>query len=117
MEIKQSTCNYCSIACNMDFHVEDNHIERVTPTKDYPVNHGFCCVKGLNLDKQNTLFKNPKTPLMKDEQGKWQSISWDEAFKALQHVLKGFKRSMERKVSLFLVQDNCLLRKWHFLDI
>ena len=63
MKIIRSTCNYCSIACNFDFHVEDNgFIMRVEPTVDYPVNQGFCCVKGLNLDKQNTKFENPVLP-------------------------------------------------------
>ena len=49
MEVIRSTCNYCSIACNLDFHVEDDEIKKVVPTKDYPVNEGFCCTKGLNL--------------------------------------------------------------------
>ena len=70
MKVIRSTCNYCSIACNLDFHVEDNgFIKRVVPTVDYPVNKGFCCVKGLNLDKQNTEHENPVLPLVKDENG------------------------------------------------
>ena len=56
MKVIRSTCNYCSIACNLDFHVEDGEIKKVVPTVDYPVNAGFCCTKGLNLDKQNTKF-------------------------------------------------------------
>ena len=82
MKIIRSTCNYCSIACNFDFHVEDNgFIMRVEPTVDYPVNQGFCCVKGLNLDKQNTKFENPVLPLLRDKDGKMQQISWQDAFK------------------------------------
>ena len=48
----QSTCNLCALACNLDFYVENGKIEKVSPTVDYPVNQGFCCIKGLNLDKQ-----------------------------------------------------------------
>lgn len=52
MKVVRSTCNYCSIACNFDFHVnEDNVIEKVIPAQDYPTNKGLCCIKGLNLDK------------------------------------------------------------------
>ena len=70
MKVIRSTCNYCSIACNLDFHVEDNgFIKRVVPTLDYPVNKGFCCVKGLNLDKQNTEHENPVLPLVRDKNG------------------------------------------------
>lgn len=43
----QSTCNICSIGCNMDFYVENNKITKVSPTKDYTVNKGLCCIKGL----------------------------------------------------------------------
>ena len=81
MEVIRSTCNYCSIACNLDFHVEDDEIKKVVPTKDYPVNEGFCCTKGLNLDKQNTKVHNPVLPLMRGEDGLMKQISWDEAFK------------------------------------
>ena len=81
MKVIRSTCNYCSIACNLDFHVEDNgFIKRVVPTVDYPVNKGFCCVKGLNLDKQNTEHENPVLPLVKDENGELKQIQWQEAF-------------------------------------
>ncbi len=81
MKVIRSTCNYCSIACNLDFHVEDDGlIKRVVPTVDYPVNKGFCCVKGLNLDKQNTEHENPVLPLVKDENGELKQIQWQEAF-------------------------------------
>ena len=46
----QSTCNYCALACNLDFYTEDGKIKRVVPTPHYPVNKGFSCIKGLNLD-------------------------------------------------------------------
>jgi assimilatory nitrate reductase catalytic subunit len=65
----QSTCNLCALACNIDFHVENGKIEKVSPTVDYPVNQGFCCIKGLNLDKQQTKIKARKTPLLRDENG------------------------------------------------
>ena len=51
MKKVQSTCNYCALDCNLDFYVEDEKIVRVLPTKGYPVNDGFCCIKGLSLDK------------------------------------------------------------------
>ncbi|MEG2291524.1 MAG: molybdopterin-dependent oxidoreductase [Clostridium sp.] len=81
MEVKQSTCNYCALACNLDFYVEDNEIKKVVPTEGYPVNDGFCCIKGLNLDKQNTIFKGSTYPLLRDKTGEMKEISWDEAFK------------------------------------
>lgn len=76
----QSTCNLCALACNIDFYVDNGKIQKVSPTVDYPVNKGFCCIKGLNLDKQQTKIKARKTPLLRDENGEMKEISWDEGF-------------------------------------
>lgn len=46
MKKVQSTCNYCALDCNLDFYVEDGQIVKTVPTKGYPVNDGFCCIKG-----------------------------------------------------------------------
>ena len=76
----QSTCNYCALACNLDFYTEDVKIKRVVPTPHYPVNKGFSCIKGLNLDKQCTKFNGSKKPLLKMKDGKRKAIEWKEAF-------------------------------------
>ena len=77
----QSTCNLCALACNIDFHVEDGKIQKVSPTVDYPVNQGFCCIKGLNLDKQQTKIKARKTPLLRGANGEMKEVSWEEGIK------------------------------------
>lgn len=76
----QSTCNYCALACNLDFYTEDGKIKRVVPTPHYPVNKGFSCIKGLNLDKQCTKFNGSKKPLLKMNDGERKAIEWKEAF-------------------------------------
>ena len=76
----QSTCNYCALACNLDFYTEDGKIKRVVPTPHYPVNKGFSCIKGLNLDKQCTRFNGSKKPLLKMNDGERKAIEWKEAF-------------------------------------
>ncbi|MGL6064589.1 MAG: molybdopterin oxidoreductase family protein [Fusobacteriaceae bacterium] len=84
----QSTCNYCSLACNFDFHVENNEIISVLPTKDYPVNIGFGCIKGLNLDKQSTVYKSQVKPSIKLANGEKQILEWDDAFKHFASKIK-----------------------------
>ncbi|MGL4848335.1 MAG: molybdopterin oxidoreductase family protein [Clostridium sp.] len=79
MKKVQSTCNYCSIACNLDFYVEDEKIVKIIPTKGHPINKGFSCIKGLSLDKQNTMFK-PNGPKVKNKDGVLENVSWDTAF-------------------------------------
>ena len=80
MKKVQSTCNYCALACNLDFYTEDGKIKRVVPTPHYPVNKGFSCIKGLNLDKQCTKFNGSKKPLLKMKDGERKAIEWKEAF-------------------------------------
>ena len=81
MKTIQSTCNYCSIACNLDFHATDNHITKIVPTRHYPVNKGFSCIKGISLDKQQTLKTCSPLPRIKQKDGTFTHLSWEEAYK------------------------------------
>ena len=81
MKKVQSTCNYCALACNLDFYVEDEKIVKVIPTKGYPVNNGFSCIKGLSLDKQQTVVKASNFPKIKQEDGTFKTVPWDEGYK------------------------------------
>lgn len=76
----QSSCNYCAIDCNLDFYVEDNQIVKVVPTKGYPVNNGFSCIKGISLDKQHSLFKPNPLPRLKQADGTFRHVSWEEGY-------------------------------------
>ncbi|MBU3161673.1 molybdopterin oxidoreductase family protein [Clostridium frigoris] len=76
----QSTCNYCGLGCNIDFYVENSKIIKLSPTDNYPVNKGFCCIKGLNLDKQCTKIKGRKSPLLRNEKNEMVEVSWKEGF-------------------------------------
>lgn len=78
----QSTCNFCAIDCNLDFYVdtETNQIVKTVPVKGYPVNDGFCCIKGLSLSKQQTTTKPNALPKIRQEDGTFKEVPWDEAF-------------------------------------
>lgn len=93
MKKVQSTCNVCSLACNLDFYVENEQIVKVLPTKTYPVNKGFSCIKGISLDKQNTQFKPSPFPKIRDAQGELQEVSWDEAYKYVADKLLSIKET------------------------
>lgn len=84
----QSTCNYCALDCNMDFYVEEGRIVKVLPTKGYPVNDGFCCIKGLSLDKQQTVVKTSPLPKIRQKDGSMKEVSWDEGFAYVADKLK-----------------------------
>ena len=81
MKKVQSTCNFCALDCNMDFYVEDGKIVKVIPTKGYPVNDGFSCIKGLSLDKQQTVIKGSSLPKIRQKDGSFKTMEWEDTFK------------------------------------
>ena len=98
----QSTCNLCALACNIDFYVENGKIAKVAPTVDYPVNKGFCCIKGLNLDKQQTKIKARKNPLLRDENGEMKEISWEEGFKTFAKKMTSIQEKYGKESVAFI---------------
>ena len=44
--IVTTVCSYCGVGCNLELHVKDDFIFKVTSPFDSPVNHGNLCVKG-----------------------------------------------------------------------
>jgi predicted molibdopterin-dependent oxidoreductase YjgC len=42
----ETVCSYCGVGCNLNLHVLDNRIVKVTSPMDHPVTHGMLCVKG-----------------------------------------------------------------------
>ena len=86
----RTTCPYCGVGCQMDIHVKDNRIVKITGADTIP-NQGRLCVKGrfgwqfINHPDRLT------TPLIK-ENGAFREASWDEAldlvasrFREIQH--------------------------------
>ena len=39
-------CTYCGVGCNVNLHVQDNKIVKVTSPHDHSVSHGNLCIKG-----------------------------------------------------------------------
>jgi predicted molibdopterin-dependent oxidoreductase YjgC len=73
----RTTCSYCGVGCQMDLHVQDNRVVKITGADTVP-NHGSLCVKGrfgfdfIASDQRLT------TPLIR-ENGTHREASWDEA--------------------------------------
>jgi len=44
--VTTTICPYCGVGCNLELHVQDNTIVKVTSPLDHDVTHGHLCVKG-----------------------------------------------------------------------
>jgi predicted molibdopterin-dependent oxidoreductase YjgC len=73
----RTTCSYCGVGCQMELHVKDDQVVKVTGV-DIAPNNGSLCVKGrfgfhfINSPERLT------SPLIK-ENGHYRQASWDEA--------------------------------------
>lgn len=45
-EVTQTVCSFCGVGCNLELHVQDDRIVKVSSPKDHSVTHGNLCVKG-----------------------------------------------------------------------
>lgn len=41
-----TVCTFCGVGCNLNLHVQDNKIVKVTSPHDHSVSHGNLCIKG-----------------------------------------------------------------------
>jgi NADP-reducing hydrogenase subunit HndD len=44
--VATTICPYCGVGCNLELHVQDNRIVKVTSPLDHDVGYGHLCVKG-----------------------------------------------------------------------
>ncbi|HEY4690149.1 MAG TPA: molybdopterin-dependent oxidoreductase, partial [Anaerolineae bacterium] len=89
--IVPTVCPYCGVGCNLELHIKDDYIYKVTSPFDSVVNHGNLCVKGrfgydFLYDKNRVttplIRREPQSPghrLQAFERGEWREASWDEA--------------------------------------
>ncbi|MEX0991853.1 MAG: 2Fe-2S iron-sulfur cluster-binding protein [Actinomycetota bacterium] len=44
--VSQTICPYCGVGCNLELHVQDNRIVKVTSPMDHAITNGHLCIKG-----------------------------------------------------------------------
>jgi len=93
-EVKKTrtTCSYCGVGCQIDLHVKNNKVIKVTGAEDTPPNQGSLCVKGRFGFDFIYSEERLKTPLIKED-GRFREASWTEA---LDLVADKFKEIIER---------------------
>ena len=87
----QTVCGFCSTGCSLDVHIREGKPVNITPTAKYPVNLGMACPKGWEALTPLAADDRATHPLVRDDRGRMQRVSWDEAartfvdrFKAVQ---------------------------------
>ncbi len=84
----RTTCGYCGVGCQLNLHIHDNKVVRVTGVENSGPNYGSLCVKGRFGNDFITHPDRLKTPLIK-KNGQFSEVSWNEA---LDFVAKGLNK-------------------------
>jgi formate dehydrogenase alpha subunit len=82
----RSTCPYCGVGCQIDLHLKDDEIYRVSAPFEAAPNYGMLCVKGRFGTDYTTHPARLRTPLIRTnsrprraDPPEWRQASWDEA--------------------------------------
>lgn len=103
----RSTCNFCGVGCQVDLHVTDGRLTRVTsPPPGTTVNDGNLCVKGRFamefVHHEDRLTK----PLIR-RNGVLEEASWAEALEAVAEGLHGVKERHGADALGFISSSRC----------
>jgi len=75
-----SVCGYCSFGCGLHIGVNAaGEAVAVRGNDKHPTNDGRVCVKGLYEHNILDAPDRGKWPLIRDDNGNWKKITWDEA--------------------------------------
>lgn len=92
-EVVRTTCNFCGVGCQLNLHVKDDKVVRVTsPEPGTTVNDGNLCVKGRFATEFINHEERLTQPLIRVD-GKLVPTSWEHA---LEVASKGLLSAKER---------------------
>ena len=96
----KGVCRFCGTGCGLQVGVRDGRIVATKGDPDAPVNRGLNCVKGYFNAKIMYGRDRLTQPLMRrtngkfDKNGKFEPVTWDEAF---DEMARQFKRVYAEK--------------------
>lgn len=86
-EWKKTFCPLCYHNCGLEIVTRGHDISRVRPDRNHPRTRGYCCRKGMQVSYYQTHKERLRFPLKKQE-GKFVSISWEQAISEIATRLK-----------------------------
>ena len=127
--IVPTTCPYCGVGCNLELHIKDDFVYKVTSPFDAVVNRGNLCVKGrfgydfiYNKDRVTTplVRKKAQAPGARTQafdRDQWREVSWDEALNyTADRMVEIYRRDGADAMAVYCCakatnEDNYLLQK------
>lgn len=91
---EDSTCSLCPGGCGISVRKIDNRAVKIEGKQGHPVNDGGICIlglSGLQMLYGPTRIKSPMKRIGERGEGRWQTISWDEATTLLTEKLSDIR--------------------------
>ncbi|HTL83771.1 MAG TPA: molybdopterin-dependent oxidoreductase [Acidimicrobiia bacterium] len=85
--IEYRTCHLCEATCGLELHLDGRAITLVRGDKDDVFSHGYLCPKGTALKHLEADPDRVREPLVRDDDGTFRAVSWDEAFAVIDEGL------------------------------
>lgn len=95
-------CGFCSTGCSLNIHIKDNQAINLSPTTNYPVNLGQACPKGWEALTPLHAKDRATTPLLRQDDGSFKSVSWDHAIKTFVRQFKNVQQKYGKESLAFL---------------
>lgn len=104
----RTTCNFCGVGCQLDLHVQDERIVRITsPEPGTTVNDGNLCVKGRFAYEFVHHDERLQHPLVRGPDGALRRTTWDDALQRAAEGLLGVKRRHGADALGFVSSSRC----------
>lgn len=88
----RTTCPYCGVGCQINLHVKDNKIIRVTGVDGVPPNEGNLCLKGRFAYDFVNHTDRLKSPMIR-KNGELVHVTWNEALDYTSKRLSEIKKN------------------------
>jgi predicted molibdopterin-dependent oxidoreductase YjgC len=86
----RTTCTYCGVGCQLNLHVKDGRVVKISGVPDVAPNYGSLCVKGRFAYDFIGSPDRLTAPLIK-ENGEFKEASWEEALDLVARKLGDIK--------------------------
>ncbi len=110
IEVKNTTCYMCACRCGIRVTLKEGEVRYIQGNPDHPLNKGVMCAKGASgIMKQYSPARLTKPLLRKPGtergEGKFDEISWDEAFDIMEKRLGKLRAEDPKKFAIFTGRD------------
>ena len=83
----RSTCFECSSACGIDVRKIDGRLVKVEGNPEHPMSRGGLCPRGQAAPQAMYHPDRIRTPMVKQADGSWSELTWDEALERVASAL------------------------------